>query len=82
MATVEKIQAKLKYIDPSYKLTAMLFQTAEIKAIVLLPDHKLAVFTDLIQGVADQLGPWQGIKVDENGTEIDGRNYKIISLED
>lgn len=82
MANVGSIQKKLKYVDPSYKLTAMLFQTADIKAIVLLPDHKLAVLTDLIQGVAGQLGPWEGIKVDENGTEIDGRNYKIILLED
>lgn len=80
MATVGQIQEKIKYIDKDYQFTAMFFHQPEANAIVLLPDHKLAVLTDIPMGVAAQLGPWQGIEID--GVEMDARNYRVINLKE
>ena len=82
MASVSRIQERLKYINPNYEVTAMFFKTTQIKAIVILPDHNLVVLTDIAQGVATQLGPWQGVKFDDSGAELDARNYVVISLEE
>lgn len=82
MASVGRIQERLKYINPNYEMTAMFFQTTQVKAIVILPDHNLVVLTDIAQGVAAQLGPWQGVKFDDSGAELDARNYIVISLEE
>ena len=82
MASVGRIQERLKYINPNYEVTAMFFQTTQVKAIVILPDHNLVVLTDIAQGVAARLGPWQGVKFDDSGAELDARNYVVISLEE
>ena len=82
MATVGRVQERLKYINPNYEVTAMFFQTTQVKALVILPDHNLVVLTDIAQGVAAQLGPWQGVKFDDSGAELDARNYVVISLEE
>lgn len=79
MATVRDIQLGIEHLDKDFTVTAMFFRQPEIKAVVVLPEQKVAVFTDIIQGVAAQLGPWQGEEI-EPGCEIDKRNYYAISI--
>lgn len=80
MATVGAVLERLKNVNKNYQLTAMFFMQSEVREIVLFPDHKVAILTDIAAGVVERLGPWQGVKLDE-GVELDGRNYIVLRVQ-
>lgn len=80
MAKNKELIEMIKYINPNYEMAGMFFQNAAIEAIVVVPDQKLAVLTDIPQGVLQRMGNFQPLQL-EDGVELDARNYYIITKE-
>ena len=80
MAKNRELMEMIRYINPTYEVSGMFFQSAAIEAVVVLPDQKLAILTDIPQGVLQQMGPIQPLQL-EDGVELDARNYYVITKE-